>query len=514
MAVIEPAAYWQRLSVSPPGALAVVAALLVLYIASTVIYRIYFHPLARFPGPFLGKCSELLIWRSILKADRNLMIDRLLKQYGSPLRLATNQLVFDDARSWVDIYGQSPNPCLKDPALWESFTAVGTVNVLNAVDRHYHARVRRLLSHNFSLKGILRFERLIADKIEDYMNLVFSPAADSGETMNVYLRVQEHYLDIISHLSFGTSFNCIKGENPNTLHDVDHFLTVVPATSLFPGIRYIPLPTLREGFRAVERLKTFGRTHVSNFIDRLEKTTADDAIAGGTSENSFLGNLVKSEDAETGTRLSFDELVDNAIIFLVAGSGTSAMTTTYFIWECTRNISVRDKLVQEIRTAFPDRNVFPTYEKASRLPLLASMIQETLRLWGPLNIATQRLSPGRVLGGHFVPKNVVVSTAAHTTARDPKVFPQPDVFMPERWIDATPYMRVMSRPFQTGPRNCVGRHLAEVALTMTLTRLFQLFDLEIDSGMPEEDMQLRDRGTMGPKGERLLVKVARAQSCD
>lgn len=140
-------------------------------------------------------------------------------------------------------------------------------------------------------------------------------------------------------------------------------------------------------------------------------------------------------------------------------------------------------------------------------------IEETLRLWAPLNVEIPRVSPGRVLGdgGQFIPAGTVVSISSYATARDPHVFPQPDAFVPDRWTHPTSEMKAMSRPFSTGPRNCVGKHLAQVNLTLTLTRIFQLFDLVVDPTMTDEMMKPLDRGALEPRGGKLLVKVTRAE---
>ena len=137
------------------------------------------------------------------------------------------------------------------------------------------------------------------------------------------------------------------------------------------------------------------------------------------------------------------------------------------------------------------------------------MIEEVLRLWGPLNVSGPRISPGRVIGDYFVPKGTVVSTLPYTTARDARVFSEPDVCQPERWLNATSDMKNMSRPFSTGPRNCIGKHLAMVQLTLTLTRLYQLFDVVVDASMTPEKMKLRDRGVMEPWDASLLVSATR-----
>lgn len=89
-----------------------------------------------------------------------------------------------------------------------------------------------------------------------------------------------------------------------------------------------------------------------------------DDYAKGT----FLRNLVDARDEETGgSKLSFEDLVENTIIFLLAGSDTTAITSIYLLWECAKNPAVKKKLVDEIRDAFPDKSQTPTYEEASKL---------------------------------------------------------------------------------------------------------------------------------------------------
>ena len=137
-------------------------------------------------------------------------------------------------------------------------------------------------------------------------------------------------------------------------------------------------------------------------------------------------------------------------------------------------------------------------------------INEVFRLWGPLTVGAPRVSPGRIIGGDHIPAGVIVGNNPYATARDPKVYPKPHQFDPSRWDNSTPDMRAMNRPFSTGPRNCIGRHLATITIVLTLTRLYQLYDIVPDPSMTEEKMKLRDRGTFTPWDETLLVTVTKA----
>ena len=68
-------------------------------------------------------------------------------------------------------------------------------------------------------------------------------------------------------------------------------------------------------------------------------------------------------------------------------------------------------------------------------------------------------------------------------------------------------MKAMSRPFSYGPRNCIGKHLAEIGLSLTLARLYQLFDVTVDPRTTDRMMEPKDIGILEPSGERLYVNV-------
>jgi len=133
------------------------------------------------------------------------------------------------------------------------------------------------------------------------------------------------------------------------------------------------------------------------------------------------------------------------------------------------------------------------------------VIEEVLRLRGPLNVSNTRVSPGKTIAGQWVPKGVTVETCPYATARDPQAFHEPLEFDPARWEHATDEMKHMSRPFSLGPRNCVGRHLAEVGLTLTVARLYQLHDIVLDPTMTEEQMKQIDQGVLEPGCDHFYV---------
>ncbi len=114
-----------------------------------------------------------------------------------------------------------------------------------------------------------------------------------------------------------------------------------------------------------------------------------------------------------------------------------------------------------------------------------------------------------MIAGDFFPAGAGISNNPYATARDPEVFPDPLKFDPDRWDNATEAMRLMSRPFSIGPRNCIGRHLALIGLHLTVTRMIQLYDIRTDASMVEARMKQRDQGVLTPWDETLLIWAKR-----
>ena len=357
-------AVWDRVS-DPWLALVIVLVVFIVHIGRTIVYRVFFHPLASVPGPFWGKFSEYDSWGPILTEDRTLKQYDFLKKYGSPVRMSTNTLVYSDAHSWTDIYGQSSELCLKDASFYDTLTVTGATNLVNVVRRHDHQRLRRLLSHSFSARTLRESESLIRDKVEAFVNIIFRNV-NPGDTIDIYGSTHDHYLDIVSHLSTDQPLDCLKGTYPTACEDLDQFSNVLIPTILFtktfaPALGPLLKPFLRENLKGLKRLESFARNATAEYLRRFREKGAEKM------PRSFLKDLVMAKDEETGSKLSEEELVENSIILLRAGSSTTAVTTVYLMWACGKHPEVSRKLVKEIRTAFPDPLVAPTYEQTSKL---------------------------------------------------------------------------------------------------------------------------------------------------
>lgn len=122
---------------------------LVSYVLGLIVYRIYFHPLAKYPGPLLAKISDLYSTYHALRGDRHLEFWRCHEKYGNVVRFGPNSLSFNSNTALKDIYGFKSNARKADfyKAFWASKDSASTHS---SIDKAIHARKRRVLSHAFS----------------------------------------------------------------------------------------------------------------------------------------------------------------------------------------------------------------------------------------------------------------------------------------------------------------------------------------------------------------------------
>ena len=92
--------------------------------------------------------------------------------------------------------------------------------------------------------------------------------------------------------------------------------------------------------------------------------------------------------------------------------------------------------------------------------------------------------------------------------RDPTLFPEPDRFIPERWLDGSVGdMNNALTPFSVGSRNCIGQTLAKAELYLAVSKIFRQLRISLNTTMTDWDMVMEDRFNIAPKGRRLLLDI-------
>lgn len=197
---------------------------------------------------------------------------------------------------------------------------------------------------------------------------------------------------------------------------------------------------------------------------------------------------------------------DECMTAFLAGHETTAATLAWWTWCMAAHPGAQEAARREVDAVLRGRA--PGSEDLPRLGYLAQTLNETLRLYPAAPVLMSRRSTREiVLGGWTVPKGTMFMIPILLLHEDPESFPEPQAFRPERFApDAPPIPRGAFMPFGTGPRVCLGQHLALAELTTIAAMVLQRFVLSVPEG--ERAPQAAHHISLRPKGA-LRLKVAR-----
>ncbi|MFB7606558.1 cytochrome P450 [Streptomyces gardneri] len=196
-----------------------------------------------------------------------------------------------------------------------------------------------------------------------------------------------------------------------------------------------------------------------------------------------LGMLLAARDEE-GNRLTARQVRDEAVTLWGAGHETTSVGLTWCWYLLSAAPEVRDRLTAELDSVLGGRP--PTFDDYDRLVWTRQVVKEALRLYPPVWVVVPRITQGgATLGGEPIPDGTTLCCSPWSTHRDPRWFPDPDAFRPERW-DADRKDAASEQawfPFGGGARTCLGARFALVEMALVIATLAQRFHLDIDPGV-------------------------------
>lgn len=482
---------------SPKAAIALVIAIGV--VVAWKLLALLMSPITNVPGPWHTIFSDLRLRYEVARGRGPHWIHQMHVQYGRAVRLGPREASFQDPAA-AQIIHRIKGEYLKADLYDKLIT--GVVNVFTTRNLDIHKRQRRLLSSEMAESGLQKHVPVVESKIRLALNRM-REEMERNDYTDVYHWFLSMATDIIGELSFGESFRMLEtGEENQYIKDMQSVAQAGGVRVTFPFLlpisKFVKIPVISEAVANQERLIAYA----DQSIKRHQKLAEN---ANEKTSNTLFSKLYDQVD---GGNLSFIEVRDNAVGYIVAGSDTTANSLTYLVWLLCRHPDVRDILVAELRGLPPNFN----YEQVKGLEYLGYVIEETLRLYPAAPAGLPRLVPsgGAELGGYYLPADTVVSTQAWSLHRDPKAFPNPLKFDPGRWEHATKAMKESVLTFGGGSRVCLGVHLARMELRLAATHFFLSFPkatLSTKAGFTEDDMEPEMYFLLKPASHRCLIET-------
>ncbi|KAH8786021.1 cytochrome P450 [Diaporthe sp. PMI_573] len=451
---------------------------------STIVYRVYFHPLAKFPGPKIAAATHLyeIAWDYFGDGAYLYEIQRMHQKYGPIVRINPIELSVHDAEFYNVLYvGGSVRKTNALPSFGDGMDFNGSHGM--TVDHDHHRLRRKPMEPFFSKGSIARLEHRLQEltvtliqRLQEYrgtgrvlrLDHVFSAMA--GDVVNV-LCIANPTMSFIRDPDF----------NPYWYTLFHTLIRSMPIFMNFPWIikivRLIPTSLLEKIDPRSQMFRDWRQMSINHIIDakrRKEKglmfVNEEDKIKCET----LFDHIVNSDLPES--ELSVKRLASEAQVVMGAGTVTTARTMDFLAVYILSNDRICQRLREELREPmkdFPEK--IPPYSELEKLPWLHACIKEALRLSPGLTHRLPRVSPHAelVYKDWVIPKNTPVGMSALFMHTDPDVFISPMEYRPERWLEnVTAEMHRNYVPFTKGSRRCLGVELSYAEITLVFAALF------------------------------------------
>ncbi|KAI0433186.1 cytochrome P450 [Xylaria sp. FL1042] len=475
---------------------------LAVVILATIIRRLLFDPLAKIPGPWYTKWTNVMITVKNLTAEGPLYVDQLHKKYGPVVRLGPSEVDIVDIAATKKIHRVKADFVKTD--FYKGLGYKGE-NILNTRDVDFHRRHRKLLSQPISESSLKAME----PQIEEKVRLTIEKMGEEmiiRKAVDVYKWWMFMSTDIIGQLTFGESFRALENGKVNTyikdLRSIGYLASISSQlVYMMPVLWHVPLPALGGSVKALAaRLKVYANVQLQHLKEAMEGQDGGRAL--------LFSKLVRGATVD-GESLTETEIRNDAEAYIIAGSDTTSNTLAFLTWALCNQPELKDQLVEELRTLPANF----TADDLKLLPFLNRCITEGLRRFPVVPGGLPRYVPreGADLAGYWLPGGITVTTQSWTLHRNPEVFPNPDQYNPARWENPTKEMKDSMLAFGGGSRACIGMHLAYIELRMGLAYFFRTFpnsQMSTLEGMTNEDMKPAMYFILSPQYHRCLIKAA------
>ncbi|PYI06808.1 cytochrome P450 [Aspergillus sclerotiicarbonarius CBS 121057] len=459
-------------------------------VVGIVAYRLWLHPLARFPGPRLWAASRLP-WMYHTSSGRMWRQLELLHQhYGPIVRTAPGELSVCSAVAWSDIYTSRPimpkEPTSQTPPLNGAdslFTAVGDD----------HRRLRGILISGFSDKALRDQAPGIEHHVAEFIARLHRELVQGNSVINLHKFFGYAALDTITDLSYSGPMHALADRNE---HDwiARFFLHGRFSTLRMCLCWFYPLDRLMDSLvlsltrrQRSKNWTVFGSKIEARIAQGNQSDQQVDLIAPVMGKVTDQKLPTKANRSSIRGMITKQEVLSHTLASVVANSQLTTVTLTTCTYLLLQHAEAMQHIVKEIRESFTSDDQI-TVQSTQDLVYLEAAFHETMRLHHPTPITLPRVVPpeGRHIDGQFIPGNTIVGINLHVIHTSSDYWVDPLTFHPERFLprDDSRYdprfekdVKAAYMPFSTGPRNCIGGKFFFAEARVTLARLLWNFDL-------------------------------------
>ena len=405
------------------------------------------------PSPPLPRVAQTAIWsrqaRRLLYACQDRYGDMFalrIAYEGTWVMLADPAAVKQVFTGDPKVFHAGEGNQILEPVLGKSSVLV--------LDEKPHMSQRKLLLPPFHGARMQGYEQTMSEIAEREIG-----TWPTGTPYQLRPRMQAMTLEIILQTVFGVRGGERMGELRSALRE---FLDLTTNPQIL-------LPLLLLGPSRVRKFPPF-RRRVDRVDELIYREIAERRAADDVEQRDDVLSMLIAARHEDGSPMRDEEMRDELLTLLVAGHETTATSLSWAIERLTRNPDKLERLRAEVLEG--------------REEYLTATIQETLRLRPVISIVIRKLTEAVEIGGYELPAGISVAPCIYLVHRNPEVYPEPQRFLPERFLDNPPGTYTWI-PFGGGVRRCLGASFAQFEMAVVLKELLKRHRIRPANPKPE-----------------------------
>jgi cytochrome P450 len=465
------------------------------------------------PGP--SSILPLKLFFGFLR-DPLTVLHNLSKEYGdiSHFKFGKNHIYLINNPDYIkDVLVNQDNNFIKSRGLQLAKRILG--EGLLTSEGKLHRRQRQLIQPIFNPDEIPNY----ADIMTDYTLGISSRWHDQA-IIDIHKEFMHLALAMVSKIFFNVSIEESK------IKEIDQYVTTIiehfnRARIPFAGIiEKVPLPSNIQFYQAKKHLDEIIYriidSHINNDSNnkdyhqqqngsRVRKDLISLLLQGR--DNGYFSTSKNNEDVTklnkekihiSITSTNRHQLRDNVMTIFLAGHETVANALTWTFYLLSQNPKEEKTLHEELDSVLHEDNAVPTANDISKLEYTQRVFAESMRLYPPVWAIGRQAIEDCKIGGYIIPAGSSILMSQYLMHHDPRYFPEPERFDPERWSpqERAKRPRFSYFPFGGGVRSCIGETFAWMEGIVVIATIARRWKMRV---MPEYPIVLQPLVTLRPK---------------
>ena len=379
-----------------------------------------------------------------------------------------------------------------------------------------HLRQRRMMQPAFHRLRIAEYTRAMTDYAEK-----MADSWHDGDILDIDHEMMRLTLQIVAKTLF----------DANVESDADSIGQSLTAIVEMFNLLLLPFSEVLEKLPFPQSIRF---KHARKTLNTVIYNIIDERRGSGEDTGDLLSMLMQAQDEDDGSRMTDEQIRDEAMTLFLAGHETTANLLTWTWYLLSQNpekelklhaeldrvlsteggnlsgsegVASSDKLtVDTLPTGRVSALRIPTIDDLANLKYTEHVIAESMRLYPPAWAVGRYAVEDHEIGGYIIPKGSTVLASQYILQRDPRFWDNPNEFLPERW-EAQSVKEASQKniyfPFGGGVRRCIGESFAWAEGILLLATLARKWKLRL---VPGERVETKPMITLRPKfGMRMSI---------